>query len=111
MLIDTGDIRLFCERGSDEQLPEILFISGSGGDLRNKPNQFDSPLAQAFRLLCYDQRGLGRSDVPDGDYSMADDPGPTRPSGALRHPHSPPYCSPRPARHYAPAHAGRNTTI
>lgn len=50
----------------------LLFISGTGGDLRNKPNQFDGPLAKAFDMLSYDQRGLGRSDKPDQPYSMAD---------------------------------------
>lgn len=52
--------------------PRLLFISGTGGDLRVKPNVFDSPLARAFDLLTYDQRGLGRSDKPDVPYSMAD---------------------------------------
>lgn len=52
--------------------PRLLFISGTGSDLRNKPNVFDSPLANAFEILAYDQRGLGQSDVPPGPYSMAD---------------------------------------
>ena len=50
--------------------PRLFFISGSGGDLRNKPNQFDSPLARAYSLISYDQRGLGQSDNPPGDFSM-----------------------------------------
>src|SRR6187455_3429200 len=52
--------------------PPLLFISGSGGDLRAQPNVFASPLAKAFDLLAYDQRGLGRTDKPDVAYSMAD---------------------------------------
>jgi 3-oxoadipate enol-lactonase len=52
--------------------PPLLFISGTGGDLRNKPNVFDGPLAKSFDLLGYDQRGLGQSDKPDVPYSMAD---------------------------------------
>jgi 3-oxoadipate enol-lactonase len=52
--------------------PRLLFISGSGGDLRAQPNVFASPLAKAFDLLAYDQRGLGRTDKPDVAYSMAD---------------------------------------
>ncbi|MDP3852831.1 alpha/beta fold hydrolase [Phenylobacterium sp.] len=52
--------------------PPLLFISGTGGDLRNKPNQFDGPFAKAFDLVSYDQRGLGQSDKPDRRYSMAD---------------------------------------
>ncbi|MES2344166.1 MAG: alpha/beta hydrolase [Pseudomonadota bacterium] len=52
--------------------PPLLFISGTGGDLRNKPNQFDGPLPKAFDMVSYDQRGLGRSAKPDVAYSMAD---------------------------------------
>ena len=48
--------------------PPLLFISGTGGDLRTKPNVFDGPLAKAFDLLAYDQRGLGRSEKPDVVY-------------------------------------------
>jgi len=59
----------FERAGSGERL---LFISGTGGDLRVQPNVFASPLARAFDLLAYDQRGLGRSDKPDVAYSMAD---------------------------------------
>ena len=70
MYIDTNDLSIYYEWGQDESLPPLLFISGSGSDLRVKPNQFDSALASAFRLLCYDQRGLGRTSVPDGDYTM-----------------------------------------
>ena len=65
-----GAIDLYFERAGAG--PPLLFISGSGGDLRNKPNMFDGPLAKAFDLLAYDQRGLGRSGKPDLDYSMAD---------------------------------------
>jgi 3-oxoadipate enol-lactonase len=65
-----GSINLHYERAGDG--PPLLFISGTGGDLRNKPNVFDGPLAKAFDVLAYDQRGLGRSDKPDADYTMAD---------------------------------------
>jgi len=50
----------------------LLFISGTGGDLRVKPNVFDGPLTKAFDLLAYDQRGLGQSGKPDRPYTMAD---------------------------------------
>lgn len=58
------------ERAGDG--PPLLFISGTGGDLRVQPNVFASPLAKAFDLVAYDQRGLGRTDKPDVPYSMAD---------------------------------------
>jgi 3-oxoadipate enol-lactonase len=65
-----GNIQLYFERAGDG--PPLLFISGTGGDLRVKPNVFDGPLAKQFDLLAYDQRGLGQSEKPDIPYSMAD---------------------------------------
>jgi pimeloyl-ACP methyl ester carboxylesterase len=50
----------------------LLAISGSRGDLRRKPNLLESPLAKAFDVLAYDQRGLGRTSKPDQPYSMSD---------------------------------------
>src|SRR5919108_2686374 len=68
--IAVRDIRLHYEiRGTG---PRLLFISGTGGDLRRSPNAFDSPLPQQFEVLAYDQRGLGQSDRPDIPYTMAD---------------------------------------
>jgi len=52
--------------------PQLFFIGGSGGDLRDKPNVFEGPLVEHFEVLSFDQRGLGRSDVPPGPYTMAD---------------------------------------
>jgi 3-oxoadipate enol-lactonase len=50
----------------------LLFISGTAGDLRVKPNVFDGPLPKYFDTVAYDQRGLGRTAKPDVAYSMAD---------------------------------------
>ncbi len=52
--------------------PRLLYVSGSGGDLRNHPNVFDGPLPPQFQVLCFDQRGLGQTAKPAGDYTMAD---------------------------------------
>lgn len=66
----VNGLNLYFERaGTGERL---LFISGTGGDLRAKPNQFDGPFPKAFDMISYDQRGLGRSDKPDVRYTMAD---------------------------------------
>ncbi len=49
----------------------LLNISGSGSDLRRTyPDR--SPLNKRLEVLSYDQRGLGRSAKPDGEYTMAD---------------------------------------
>lgn len=50
----------------------MLFVGGSGGDLRQRPSVLEGPLTRSFELLAYDQRGLGRSSKPEAAYSMAD---------------------------------------
>jgi 3-oxoadipate enol-lactonase len=65
----VGDIQIYYERAGAG--PPLLFISGTGGDLRNRPGVFDGPLTQSFDLLAYDQRGLGQTGKPDAPYSMA----------------------------------------
>jgi 3-oxoadipate enol-lactonase len=64
------DLRMHYEiRGNGSR---VLFISGTGGDLRRSPNAFDWPLTKSFAVLAYDQRGLGQTDRPDIPYTMAD---------------------------------------
>lgn len=68
--IRTARLELATERrGTGDP---VLCVSGTGGDLRKRPNVLDSPLADSFEVLAYDQRGLGRSAHPPGDWSMAD---------------------------------------
>ena len=64
-----GDIDIYHERRGDGA--PLLFIGGTGGDLRNEPNIFSSPLTAHFEVLAYDQRGLGRTSKPDTPYTMA----------------------------------------
>jgi 3-oxoadipate enol-lactonase len=66
----ANGLKLYYERSGSG--PPLLFISGTGGDLRMKPNVFDGPLSRSFDLLAYDQRGLGQTEKPDLPYSMAD---------------------------------------
>lgn len=56
-------------RGSGEPL---LFLGGTGWDLRDRPNPLDGPLAKQFEVILFDQRGMGQSDKPASVYSMAD---------------------------------------
>ena len=65
-----ADLDVYFERAGSGK--PLLFISGSGADLRIKPNQMDGPLPKHFDLLSYDQRGLGRTSKPDRPYTMAD---------------------------------------
>ena len=66
----VGDIELYYERAG--QGSPLLYISGTGGDLRLKPSVFDGPWAGGFELMAYDQRGMGQTSKPDRPYSMAD---------------------------------------
>jgi 3-oxoadipate enol-lactonase len=69
-LAHANGVELYYEvSGAGERL---LFISGTGADLRRTRGlTAGSPFA-AFELLQYDQRGLGQSAVPEGPYTMAD---------------------------------------
>lgn len=68
--IHTDRLRLYAEQAGSG--PDVLVLNGTGSDLRLKPNIMDSPLTARFRVTAFDQRGLGQTDKPDGDYSMAD---------------------------------------
>ena len=70
MYATNGDVDLWFERNGSG--PPLLFISGTGGDLRVRPNVFDGPLVRHFDVIAYDQRGLGQSSKPDREYTMAD---------------------------------------
>ena len=50
--------------------PKLLYINGTGGDLRKKPNIFDLPFVEHFTVLAYDQRGLGQTSKPNQPYTM-----------------------------------------
>ena len=68
-LARVGDIDLQFERAGTGR--RLLYISGTGGDLRLKPSVFDGPLPDRFEVLAFDQRGMGQSSKPDQPYSMA----------------------------------------
>ena len=57
------------ERGGEG--PRLLFCNGSGATLESS-----APVIARFRehfdVVAHDQRGLGRTTIPDGPYSMAD---------------------------------------
>ena len=68
--LKTARLEMFFEE-SGQGCP-VLFISGTGADLRVKPNVLDGPLAKNFRVIAYDQRGLGQTQKPPGPYEMED---------------------------------------
>ena len=67
--IQTETLQLYFEQAG--QGPDLLVVSGTGSDLRQKPNIMDSPLTSHFRVTSFDQRGLGQSDKPQDGYTMA----------------------------------------
>ena len=66
--LQAGGIRLYFETAGEGE--KVLFIAGTGGDLRTKPNMFDGPLPKHFEVVSYDQRGLGQSEKPEWPYTM-----------------------------------------
>lgn len=72
-LASVGDQQIHYELSTPENrnAQRLLFIGGTGGDLRVKPGAMDGPLAKEFNLLAYDQRGLGQTVSPGGPYTMA----------------------------------------
>jgi 3-oxoadipate enol-lactonase len=54
------------------QGPPLLFLGGSNFDLSIKAPVFDTALVDHFTVAAADPRGLGQTDAPDGDWTMAD---------------------------------------
>lgn len=68
--VDLEGLPFYFERlGTGEKL---LFIGGTGADLRRPETRLFGPLPRHFELLTYDQRGLGQSAKPDIPYHMTD---------------------------------------
>jgi pimeloyl-ACP methyl ester carboxylesterase len=51
--------------------PRLLFLNGSGATIETSALLI-APFRDRFSVLVHDQRGLGRSEIPPGPYSMAD---------------------------------------
>jgi len=51
--------------------PRVLFFNGSGGSIEGSQLLIKA-FAKTFQVLVHDQRGLGKTSVPEGPYTMAD---------------------------------------
>src|ERR1041384_584397 len=65
----VNGIDLYYERGGEGR--PVLFLNGSGSTLATSAIVI-APFRERFDLVAHDQRGLGRTSVPPGPYSMAD---------------------------------------
>ena len=71
--VNTGDIELWTERRGHG--PEVLLIAGLGDPAEAWQAQLDG-LSDRYRLTAFDNRGVGRTPLPEGGLSpttMADD--------------------------------------
>ena len=64
-------IELHTQLDGPEDAPAVVLSNSLGVDLSMWDAQV-GPLSERFRVLRYDTRGHGRSDVPDGPYAMTD---------------------------------------
>lgn len=52
--------------------PSLLFLGGTGWDLRRTRAPLGPPLTDHFHVALFDQRGQGQSEKPPGPYTMLD---------------------------------------
>jgi len=67
---EVRGIQLYHEVRGDG--PRVLFISGTGSDLRRTPNVFDVPGIDQLTLRAYDHRLMGRSTITEDALTMDD---------------------------------------
>jgi 3-oxoadipate enol-lactonase len=67
--VNVNKIDVYNERAGDG--PPLLFLNGSGSTLASSALLIDV-FRSRFEVVAHDQRGLGRTEVPPGPYSMAD---------------------------------------
>lgn len=65
--VTANGISIYYEREGTG--PRLLFCNGSGATLERTWPLFE-PLAGTFDLAAHDQRGLGRTEIPDPPYTM-----------------------------------------
>lgn len=66
---EVNGIEVYFER--DGEGPRLLFLNGSGSTLATSKPLIDV-FRRSFDVVAHDQRGLGRTSIPPGPYSMAD---------------------------------------
>ena len=67
--VEANGISIYYERAGSG--PPLLFCNGSGATLATAALIID-PFRQRFDVVAHDQRGLGRTGIPDPPYTMAE---------------------------------------
>jgi pimeloyl-ACP methyl ester carboxylesterase len=67
--VTANGISIYYERSGSG--PPLLFCNASGSTLETSALLI-APFADRFDVVAHDQRGLGRTEIPPGPYSMAD---------------------------------------
>lgn len=67
--LSVGDCRIFYQVDGSADRPVLMFSNSIGSDLSMWEGQVQA-LSGRFRVLRYDSRGHGRSDVPPGPYTI-----------------------------------------
>ena len=65
----VNGIEIYYELGGEG--PRLIFFNGSGTTLATTGPMID-PFRTRFEVLAFDQRGLGQTTIPPGQYEMAD---------------------------------------
>jgi 3-oxoadipate enol-lactonase len=67
--VSLNGLDIYFERSGSG--PPLLYFNGSGATLE-RTGQFVDAYSSHFDVVAHDQRGLGRTGIPDGPYTMAD---------------------------------------
>jgi 3-oxoadipate enol-lactonase len=68
-IVDVGDCRLHVALDGSSKAPPLMLSNSLGADLTMWDPQL-AAFSERFRVIRYDSRGHGKSDVPEGPYSM-----------------------------------------
>ena len=69
MRVRAGKIKIYCELSGNENGPVVMLSHSLGSSsIMWEPQR--AVLEDRYRLLCFDTRGHGKSDAPQGAYTL-----------------------------------------
>ena len=73
-IVDLEDVSLYVvhTKPLTNSKGQVLFLGGSNFDLRIKKAFLNSQILTEYEFVTYEPRGIHRSSLPDGDWSMSD---------------------------------------